>query len=117
MKNDRYLYKAGRILIVMAWFNLALAVVIGALWYNLDSNMPGSEIMTNQYMLVLSISIPASILSLVVGKALKHNKTWTKIPALLLTLLAFVSVPVGTIIAIFIIYYLYKGWSEFELPN
>ena len=66
------------------------------------------------YVIILSIAIPASLLSLFTGEALKHKKPWAKVPALLIALLALMSPPLGTILSIFVFYYLYKGWAEFS---
>ncbi len=117
METNSYLLKAGRLVTFMAWLNIIVSIIIIVIMSNNDMSMQNNSMASNQYVIILSIAIPSSILALFVGKALKNTKTWAKAPAVFLALLSFISPPLGTIIAIFLFYYLYKGWREFTTSD
>ena len=111
MDTNSNLYKAGRVLRFTAWIALlASAYIIVSITY-LNKEMYGMVGM-DMYIVMLSIAIPSALFSLYVGNALKQNKKWAKIPSVALATLAVLSPPLGTILGIFTLYYIYRGWSE-----
>lgn len=104
--------KAGRLLRLSGWLMLIPAIGIAAsillpLYVNDDFGGTSPFIM---YLLVLFIFL--SFLTLFIGKAVKNNKKWAKISGLFISTLLLISPPIGTVLALIIYYYLYKGWSE-----
>ena len=108
------LYKAGRLVRLLGWitFIAAIGVIAAIIIPYMYSNELPEELYI--FLLLLISSIALSTFTLFTGNAIKHNKKWAKVSGLILALLALFSPPIGTVLGIFILYYLYKGWSESE---
>ena len=105
--------KAGRLVKLLGWIyilmflGMALAVVIPFLY---DGDKPDDQL---PFFGILSVySLGVSILFLIVGSSIKKNKKWAKITGVFLAILSLLFFPIGTVIGIFILYYLYNGWNE-----
>jgi len=61
--------------------------------------------------LISIVAILAIRLLLYVGASVKANKRWAKIFGLIYGFVLLLSVPVGTFIGIFLLYYLIGGWQ------
>ena len=106
------LEKAGRLLRLYGWLILIATLGMSAVSiitaYN--AGQITDELATMIPLLVLLLIL--SILTLIVGSAVKINKKWAKIACTILAVFMLASLPVGTILALFIFYYLYRGWNE-----
>ena len=104
--------KAGRLLRLCGWLILIASIGIAASIFLPAYNVGfiDKEITPMLYLVLLFLAL--SLITLLVGSAVKKNIKWAKITSLFLTLILLCSPPLGTILAAFIYYYLFKGWSE-----
>ena len=52
------------------------------------------------------------IFSIIVGRYLKYQKTWSKASSCVVVAFDLLMFPIGTVFGIAIIFYLYKGWND-----
>jgi hypothetical protein len=62
------------------------------------------------YLLLLTIILP--IISLKLGKAIKEHKLWAYNVGIIYSIIMLFGFPLGTVIGVYILYYLIKGWND-----
>lgn len=109
--------KASRLLALLGWITLivTLAVVVSIALplfmteehdlYNLDNGV------------ILLVIVPGLLLALAgfylwVARSLRNHRKWARNTAIILAVLSLPSVPIGTLIGLALLYYLYKGRNE-----
>ena len=104
--------KAGRLLRLYGWLILIASIGMAAsiLLPSYQSGHISDESAPILYLLILFFIL--SFITLSVGSAVKKNIKWAKITSLFLSIIMLASPPLGTILALFIYYYLFKGWNE-----
>lgn len=107
---------AGRLLQFWGW--IQIAVVIGMLltaWiasYSIRSAPLEFDEKLYFMATVLSVLTITGILAVVAGRLLKRQKLWSKLTALLVSIISLVAFPIGTFFSVFIVLYLYRGWDD-----
>ena len=104
--------RAGRLIKLLGWISLLvfLAVGVGVLIPFLNSGGSSDEILF--FVTIFTALFGVSLVLLAVGSAIKRNRRWAKLTGSLFSLISLFAVPIGTVIGIFAIYYLYNGWDE-----
>ncbi len=112
MDTSSNLYKAGRLVRLLGWVSIIALAGIFSIFtiVYLDSREISREF--DWMLAIFLLSGVIAILSLYTGTALKHKKLWARNVSLVICILALTSPPIGTLIGVFILYYLYQGWSE-----
>ena len=107
--------KAGRIFILFGWLSLALTALV-SLAIIMPMTGDGADRITREEITILTsiagILLGLSTLYLWVGSALKTHRRWARIAGAILALFSLANVPLGTLIALVVLYYLHKGWYE-----
>lgn len=102
--------KAGRLIRMFGWVNLIFTIGIGAAVG--ISAVAGSESIPDWDWIVFAPAILVSVVFLLVGAGVKNYKAWAKIVGAALAMVCLLYVPIGTLIGIFVLVYLAKGWKE-----
>lgn len=112
MKEFDKIEKAGRLIRLYGWLMLIVPIAIAAsiLVPAIHDRSFDKEPSAMLFLTLLFLSLP--IFTLFVGSKVKKNIKWAKITSLFLTLIILFIPPVGTVLAVFIYYYLFKGWHE-----
>ena len=102
--------KAGRLIRMFGWVNLAFTLaLIAAVGV---STMAESDFNPGWDWIVFAPALVLSLVYLLVGAGIKSYKTWAKIAGAALAVLSLLIFPVGTLIGIFVLVYLVRGWKE-----
>lgn len=102
--------KAGRLIRMFGWVNLIFTIGIGAAV--IISSLAESQSILAWDWIVFAPAILVSIVYLLVGAGVKNYKTWAKFVGAGLALVSLFYVPIGTLIGIFVLVYLARGWKE-----
>jgi len=106
------LNKAGRLIKLMGWLTLIATVGITAAILIPTLNSGNVPEKFGYVFIVVILGFLISIVYLIVGSSIKKNKKWAKITGAIITIFSLLSVPIGTILGLITLYYLYKGWHE-----
>lgn len=111
-KELSYLNKAGRLLRLIGWLYLIVAISIaaGIIIPIINSGQIPEEF--GVMILFICLIFAFSFLNLFVGSSIKQDKKWAKVTGYVIAVLSLLSVPIGTLLGIFILYYLHKGRFE-----
>lgn len=102
--------KAGRLIRMFGWVNLTFTLgVIAAVGI---VTLTDSELIPEWNWLVFAPAIVLSLVYLLVGAGIKSYKTWAKITGAALAVFSLLIFPIGTLIGIFVLVYLVRGWKE-----
>jgi hypothetical protein len=102
--------KAGRLIRMFGWVNLVLTVaLIAAVGISIVAE---SEFVPAWDWIVFVPAIVLSVVYLLVGAGIKGYKTWAKIAGAALAVFSLLIFPIGTLIGIFVLVYLVRGWKE-----
>jgi hypothetical protein len=105
-----YTVRAGRLLRLLGWITLALAVILGAA-IAIPILAKGGPF-PQDAPLALAGAVAVVVIYLVVGSGLKKYNQWAKVVGIIVSLLSMANVPIGTIIGALVLYYLIRGWRE-----
>lgn len=104
--------KAGRLFIFLGWLSLIMgaAAVLGPI-------ILGGFSIADPVSLVPLISLSIilvglSIFQLKVGAAIKAHKDWGRVAGIVLGIIQLIGFPIGTILGIYILWCLLKGWDK-----
>lgn len=102
--------KAGRLIRMFGWVNLALTLaLVAAVGMSIVAE---SEFIPEWNWIVFVPAIALSLVYLLVGAGIKHYKTWAKFAGAALAVFSLIIFPIGTLIGIFVLVYLVRGWKE-----
>lgn len=104
--------KAGRMMRLLGWITLFLGLILGAaiaIPYLHGAPSPEQPASLTTVAVMFAVTC---LLYLFVGSALKKEKRWARIPALLVSLIALLNFPIGTVLGVIILIYLIGGWKE-----
>lgn len=102
--------KAGRLIRMFGWVNLAFTLgLVAAVGI---STVAESEFSPEWDWILFVPAIALSLVYLLVGAGIKSYKTWAKIAGAALGVFSLIIFPIGTLIGIFVIVYLVRGWKE-----
>ncbi|WP_328189687.1 hypothetical protein [Marinobacter sp. OP 3.4] len=110
--------KAGRVFTLLGWLSLIMTALIGVAVAIPMMAEGAGRVGSSEITLLVSITgvlFLLSVLYLWVGSALKKHRQWARNAGALLAFLSLVNVPIGTLIAFAVLYYLHKGWNEAPL--
>ena len=102
--------KAGRLIRMFGWVNLVFSIAVIVAFG--ISSMAGSEPVPEWDWLFFAPAILVSLVALLVGAGVKSYKTWAKIAGAALAVICLLYFPIGTLIGIFVLVYLARGWKE-----
>lgn len=102
--------KAGRLIRMFGWVNLLFTVAIGA-WVGTYAMMESGPAPEWDWT-VFAPAVLVSLVFLLVGTGIKNYKTWAKIVGAILAVICLLYVPIGTLIGVFTLVYLARGWKE-----
>lgn len=102
--------KAGRLIQMFGWVNLFFAATIAAMIALLGTTDPDLTVEWN--VLVFMWAGLVSLAYFLVGESVKQHRAWAKIAGAALAVYCLLSVPIGTLIGVFVLVYLVRGWKE-----
>ena len=103
--------KAGRLFVILGWLSLimgALAVAVPLIMGGFPVVDPVSLVPLITLVIIL---VGLSIFQLKVGSAIKEHKDWGRVAGIVLGTIQLIGFPIGTIIGIYILWCLLKGWD------
>ncbi|MFC4259847.1 hypothetical protein ACFOZ5_12475 [Marinobacter lacisalsi] len=107
--------KAGRFFILLGWLSLAVTGLVSVATI-LPMTGDGAERISAEEITILAslacVLLGLSTLYLWVGRALKTHRRWARIAGAVLAIFSLANIPLGTLIALVVLYYLHKGWYE-----
>lgn len=103
---------AGHLLTIWAWLLLFVVgtIIASVLVVNIMGDEP--EKSTPLFWAIISVILLLSCVVLVTARGLKKHKQWARYVGLLLAIMALIAFPVGTVMGLFILSYINKGWNE-----
>lgn len=105
------LEKAGRLLKLLGWINLVIALgIVVVLAVPTLSSGESEELFILALLAILAAVIPLLYVS--TGNAVKRGRKWGKVAGAVIAMISVLSFPLGTIFGALILFYLHKGWSE-----
>lgn len=110
--NDYYSYttKAGSVVQLLGFINLAIlafmAVVLTVHYLLTAEALPGYTLPAFLVGIVLSLAY------VYVGAQMKKHKKWAIALGWVIGIVSLFNFPIGTVIAVFVLFYLYKGRAE-----
>ena len=114
-KNMKSYVKAGRLFRFFGWIGIGGIVVAIAIPVMINPNTPflqpdASSWLPTLLLLVLVAGI--SVLQLKVGTAIKEHKNWGRTVGIVLGIIHLFGFPIGTLIGVYILWCLIKGWEQ-----
>ena len=105
-------HKAGRLLKLIGW--LSMIAIVGISSSIIIPIAHSGEAIEDLGYILLGIVLAASmsVLCLITGNALKRDKKWAKVTGAVIASLILLSFPIGTLIGVFALFYLYMDWNE-----
>lgn len=107
--------KAGRFFILLGWLSLVVTVLVSVATI-LPMTGDGAERISPEEIAILAsiagVLLLVSTLYLWIGSALKNHRRWARVAGAALALISLAHLPVGTLLAFVVLYYLHKGWYE-----
>lgn len=107
--------KAGRFFVLLGWLSLSVTALVAVATIVPMTGDVAERISPEEITILAAIAgvlLLLSTLYLWVGSALKSHRQWARIAGAVLALVSLVHLPVGTLIACAVLYYLHKGWHE-----
>lgn len=105
-------HNAGHLLAIWAWLLLFVVgtIIVSVLVVNIMGDEP--EKSTPLFWTIIGAILMLSFIVLVTARGLKQHKQWARYVGLLLASMALIAFPVGTVMGLFILSYINKGWNE-----
>lgn len=105
-------HNAGHLLAIWAWLLLFVVgtIIMSVLVVNFMGDEP--EKSTALFWTIINSILVLSVIVLVTAKGLKQHKQWARYVGILLAAMALIAFPVGTVMGLFILSYINKGWHE-----
>lgn len=107
--------KAGRFFMLLGWLSLAVTVLVSVATILPMTGDVAERISPEEITILVTITgvlLLLSTLYLWVGSALKSHRRWARSAGAVLALVSLAHLPIGTLIALVVLYYLHKGWYE-----
>lgn len=105
-------YNAGHLLKIWAWLLLFVVgtIIISVLVVNFMGDEP--ETSTPLFWTIIGLILLLSFIILVTANGLKKHRQWARYVGGFLAFMALIAFPVGTVMGLFILSYIGKGWDE-----
>jgi hypothetical protein len=106
--------KAGKTIRFLGWLSLAsgfLVILIIAIPNNILESSPKSIASFLPLLFILAVTVGISILQLNIGRAIQEHKNWGRVAGIILGIVQLFGFPIGTIIGVYILWCLIKGWD------
>lgn len=105
-------YNAGHLLTIWAWLLLFVVgtIIMSVLVVNFMGDEP--EKSTPLFWSIISAILLLSLIVLVTANGLKNHQQWARYVGIFLAVMALIAFPVGTVMGLFIISYIQKGWDD-----
>ena len=105
--------KAGRVIRLLGWLSIIAGVALSISMIMLLFARPDFEAIQLIAPLLLGAFYAAiGWLQLILGRALKQHKPWSRIVGIIYAALALLGVPIGTILGGFLLYWLIAKWDD-----
>jgi len=105
-------HNAGHLLAIWAWLLLFVVgtIILSVVVVNVMGDEP--EKATSLFWPIISAILFLSVVVLITARGLKKHKQWARYVGIFLAVMALIAFPVGTVMGLFILSYINKGWHE-----
>ena len=105
-------HNAGHLLVIWAWLILFVVgtIIVSVLVVSFMGDEP--EKSTTLFWTIIGAITLLSFVILFTARGLKRHRQWARYVGLFLATLALIAFPVGTVLGLFIISYIHKGWND-----
>lgn len=103
---------AAHLLAILGWLVILISAVVVGSALVVNYMAEGAEQASPAFWASTSSSIGIGIAFLIVANGLKRHKMWARYIGGFLSFISLVAFPVGTVMGLFILGYIHKGWNE-----
>jgi len=103
---------AGHLLAIFSWVLIFIIVTVFASVLVVDVMGNEFEKPNSDFWPIMTISIVAVIILLITARGLKFHRQWARYLGIFLAIISLAAFPVGTVLGLFAISYILKGWNE-----
>jgi len=103
---------AGHLLAILGWLILFIIGTVTASVLVVDIMAKELENPNTSFWLIVTACYCLGFVILITANALKHHRAWARYLGSFLAFVTLIAFPVGTVLGLFILSYINKGWTE-----